>query len=89
MLRKAPISTPDDNDSTTGGGQWEYEEIDYDSFQSFIDSADGPVTIRGDWKHTKAVTSSFWDPSGRRIVSTCYDDKLRGDCDLGLIVSID
>lgn len=35
------------------------------------------TTLRADCKHDKAVTSASWDPRGRSIVSTCYDDALR------------
>ena len=37
----------------------------------------GTATLRADCKHDKAVTSAYWDPRGRSIVSTCYDDSLR------------
>lgn len=28
-------------------------------------------------QHNKSVTAAYWDPSGRNVVSTCYDDRLR------------
>jgi len=34
------------------------------------------------YEHGKAVTSAYFDPSGRNLLSTCYDDKIRGKCDL-------
>lgn len=37
----------------------------------------GTATLRADCKHDKAVTSASWDPRGRSVVSTCYDDALR------------
>ncbi|CAG7846133.1 DNA damage-binding protein CMR1 {ECO:0000250/UniProtKB:Q12510} [Serendipita indica DSM 11827] len=34
-------------------------------------------TLRGHWAHGFSVTSAYWDPSGTKIVSISYDDKLR------------
>lgn len=31
------------------------------------------------YEHGKAVTSAYFDPSGRNLLSTCYDDKIRGE----------
>lgn len=31
------------------------------------------------YEHGKAVTSAYFDPSGRHLVTTCYDDKIRGE----------
>ncbi|KDQ11727.1 hypothetical protein BOTBODRAFT_114091, partial [Botryobasidium botryosum FD-172 SS1] len=33
--------------------------------------------LRAEFEHGMSVTSAYWDPSGRRIVSTCYDNRLR------------
>ncbi|KAJ7285780.1 WD40 repeat-like protein [Mycena rebaudengoi] len=30
-----------------------------------------------EWRHDKSVSSAYWDPRGRGIVSTSYDDTLR------------
>lgn len=40
----------------------------------------GMATLRVDCRHDKAVTSASWDPRGRSVVSTCYDDALRCMC---------
>ena len=34
-------------------------------------------TRLADYPHQKSVTAGYWDPRGTRIVSTCYDDRLR------------
>lgn len=31
------------------------------------------------YEHGKAVTSAYFDPSGKHLVSTCYDDKIRSE----------
>ncbi|KAH9079555.1 WD40 repeat-like protein [Lactarius deliciosus] len=43
----------------------------------FKASKGGAATLRAEWKHDKSVTSAYWDPRGRSIVSTSYDDTLR------------
>lgn len=37
----------------------------------------GTTTLRAECKHDKSVTAAYWDPRGRSIVSTSYDDILR------------
>ncbi|KAG9313337.1 WD40-repeat-containing domain protein [Chiua virens] len=45
--------------------------------QNFIETKHGSGSLRGENAHGKSVTSAYWDPRGRSIVSTCYDDTLR------------
>ncbi|KAK7020570.1 DNA damage-binding protein CMR1 [Favolaschia claudopus] len=52
-------------------------EIDFESVTEFVESKRGKGCLRGEWHHDKSVSSAYWDPSGRRIVSTSYDDHLR------------
>jgi len=33
--------------------------------------------LRAEWAHKKSVSSAYWDPRGRSIVSTSYDDTVR------------
>jgi hypothetical protein len=56
------------------GGVLELELEDVDKLSQ---SKDGPATLRAEWKHGKSVTAAYWDPRGRSIVSTSYDDALR------------
>ena len=53
--------------------------FDFDSatVQKYLDSKVGQGTLRGEWTHGKSVSSAYWDPRGRSIVSTSYDDQLR------------
>jgi hypothetical protein len=55
-------------------------EVDYDDVTEWMeDKNDGkPATLRGTWMHGFSVSSAYWDPSGTRILSTCYDDHIRG-----------
>ena len=53
--------------------------LNFDSsiVQEYCASKAGKGTFRGEWKHDKSVSSAYWDPRGRQIVSTSYDDTLR------------
>ncbi|KAF9564603.1 WD40 repeat-like protein [Agrocybe pediades] len=42
-----------------------------------LDSKKGKGGFRGEWKHDKSASSAYWDPRGRQIVSTSYDDAIR------------
>lgn len=57
-----------------GSGPW---EINSDVIEEFGQTKKGKCTMRGEWKHGKSVTAGYWDPHGRRIVSTSYDDTIR------------
>jgi WD repeat-containing protein 76 len=50
----------------------------YEEVTKFAGSREGKGIVRGEWRHGRAVGSAYWDPHGRRIVSTCYDNLLRG-----------
>ena len=52
-------------------------DFDFDVVNNFIESAKGKGTLRGEHEHEKSASSAFWDPYGRQIVSTSYDDTLR------------
>ncbi|THH29638.1 hypothetical protein EUX98_g4552 [Antrodiella citrinella] len=54
------------------------DEDDSKIIEEFLrHSEDAGTCLRGEWEHGKAINSAYWDPRGRGIVSTCYDDKLR------------
>ncbi|KAF8309952.1 uncharacterized protein EI90DRAFT_3102825 [Cantharellus anzutake] len=40
-------------------------------------SKPGRGCILGQFEHKYSVSSAFWDPRGRKIVTTCYDNNLR------------
>jgi len=52
-------------------------EFDEDVINGFLSSSNGKTCLRGEWRHNKSVSSAYWDPRGRSIVSTSYDDTLR------------
>lgn len=53
--------------------------LNFDSsiVQEYCASKAGKGAFRGEWKHDKSASSAYWDPRGRQIVSTSYDDTLR------------
>jgi hypothetical protein len=52
-------------------------ELELQDVDKLNKSMFGPAMLRGECKHGKSVTSAYWDPRGRSIVSTSYDDTLR------------
>ena len=48
-----------------------------DVVDKFVESVKGKGAFRGEYEHEKSASSAFWDPQGRQIVSTSYDDTLR------------
>ena len=55
------------------------QEADFNVVGRFLASKRGATTLRGEHSSQKSTSSAYWDPSGRRIVSTSYDDTLRGE----------
>ncbi|KAI5123334.1 hypothetical protein M0805_001759 [Coniferiporia weirii] len=59
--------------------------VDFDDMQERLSSPKGKGLLMAEWPHNKSVSAAFWDPRGRSIVSTSYDDKLRiWDVETGL-----
>lgn len=54
---------------------------DYDAMEKYLNLPrnKGAGILRASWLHGKSCTSAYWDPWGRRILTTSYDDKLRGE----------
>ncbi|KAF9218287.1 WD40 repeat-like protein [Gyrodon lividus] len=52
-------------------------EYNFDRVQEFVESKQGSGLLRGECAHGRSVSSAYWDPRGRSIVSTSYDDALR------------
>ncbi|KIK08312.1 hypothetical protein K443DRAFT_128691 [Laccaria amethystina LaAM-08-1] len=52
-------------------------EFDTEVVSKFMESKQGEGCLRAEWRHEKSVSSAYWDPRGRQIVSTSYDDTIR------------
>jgi hypothetical protein len=57
----------------------EPREFEYEQVTKFMSTKQGKGTSRGEWRHGRAIGAAHWDPHGRRVVSTSYDDLLRGE----------
>ncbi|KAF8509262.1 WD40-repeat-containing domain protein [Gautieria morchelliformis] len=82
MLSKLPIdSLPTPPPSSPMGPRGRVAsgpmDINSDAITDFLESKRGKGALMADWPHQKSVSSAYWDPSGTRIVSTCYDDTIR------------
>lgn len=79
-LDRMPISllgddaegSSDDDNSSQGP-----LDFDADIVNEYLDSDAGKGGFRAEYKHDKSASSAYWDPRGRSIVSTSYDDTLR------------
>ena len=52
-------------------------DYDLEKIDRFLETKEGKGCLRAESKHEKSVSSAYWDPRGRSIVSTSYDDSLR------------
>lgn len=84
MLFELPIQTLDPGPSTPKRGTKTndvalpiWDEIDSDVVEEYNSSKDGAGTRRAEWEHRQSVSAAYWDPRGRSIVSTSYDNNLR------------
>lgn len=53
--------------------------IPYEQIDKYQSSAKGKGLLRASYQHGKSCSSAYWDPWGRRILTTSYDDRLRGE----------
>lgn len=68
-------------DSTTEEAETDDDrapESTWEDIEHYLGTENGPRCLWGEWKHRQSVSSAFWDISGHRIVSTSYDDTIRG-----------
>ncbi|KAL5635734.1 hypothetical protein ACGC1H_004519 [Rhizoctonia solani] len=66
--------------STSGkseDGDHQPPESTWEDIEGYLGTGNGPKCLWGEWAHRQSVSSAYWDISGRRIVSTSYDDTLR------------
>ena len=56
--------------------------------EEFCNGTDGSAALRAEWAHKKSVSSAYWDPRGRSIVSTSYDNTIRCESSLYALLAI-
>lgn len=54
--------------------------IGSDKVGNYMSSNKGKGLHRASYQHGKSCSAAYWDPWGRRILTTSYDDKLRSTC---------
>jgi hypothetical protein len=52
-----------------------------------METKKGKGLLRGSWLHGKSCSAAYWDPWGRRVLTTSYDDRLRGESAIWLAPS--
>ncbi|KAA1471117.1 WD40 repeat-like protein [Dentipellis sp. KUC8613] len=52
-------------------------DFDLEAVENLVTSPAGKSCVRAEWPHGKSVSSAYWDPRGRSVVSTSYDDTIR------------
>jgi hypothetical protein len=74
-LQNIPVTLLDEvAQETSKGGTLDFE---VDIVNEYASGASGKGLFRAEFPHYKSVSSAYWDPRGRQIVSTSYDDTLR------------
>lgn len=56
---------------------WPSSSIPYDRVAHHMESKKGHGLLRASYQHGKSCSAAYWDPWGRRVLTTSYDDKLR------------
>lgn len=78
-LQKLDLSMEDVKpDIKSGKNDDRVLENTWEDVQHYLDTNNGPKCLWGEWSHRQSVSSAFWDVTGRKIVSTSYDNTLRG-----------
>ena len=57
---------------------------DSEKLEKYTSWPTGKDTLLAEWPHNKSVSAAYWDPRGRSILSTSYDDNLRSKSSLSL-----
>ncbi|KAF8610583.1 WD40 repeat-like protein [Ceratobasidium sp. AG-I] len=77
-LQKIDLSMEDDKSDIQSGQDGDRAlESTWEDVQHYLGTKNGSKCLWGEWAHRQSVSSAFWDPSGRKVVSTSYDDTLR------------
>ncbi|KAI0748287.1 WD40 repeat-like protein [Daedaleopsis nitida] len=51
--------------------------VEGEAIEKLMATKRGESIVRSAWTHGKSVSAAYWDPRGRSIVSTSYDDTIR------------
>lgn len=66
-----------EEDDTEALATYPTSSIPVDRVVTYMQGNKGKGLLRASYQHGKSCSAAYWDPWGRRILSTSYDDKLR------------
>ena len=67
----------DDSSASDDAGTSGTIDFHTETVQEYLKTAKGKRGFRAEFPHGKSATAAYWDPRGRQILSTSYDDTLR------------
>ena len=75
-----PDSANDQSDTAEHTSTHPSSSVGYDKVSHHMTTAKGNGLLRASYQHGKSCSAAYWDPWGRRVITTSYDDKLRSEC---------
>ncbi len=81
-LLTPPDSATDHSDTAAHFETHPTSSVGYEKVGQHLNSAKGKGLLRASFQHGKSCSAAYWDPWGRRVLSTSYDDRLRGELPL-------
>ena len=79
--RSTEVLTPPPTAKTEDGkprvDTYPTSSIGSEKVNNYMSSAKGKGLLRASYQHGKSCSAAYWDPWGRRVLTTSYDDKLR------------
>ncbi|WOO80271.1 DNA damage-binding protein CMR1 [Vanrija pseudolonga] len=73
----SPPAPPEGEDVKPRIDTYPTSSIENERVQKYLQTPKGKGLQRAAYQHGKSCSAAYWDPWGRRIVTTSYDDKLR------------
>ena len=76
------IKTESEDESKPKFNTYPTSNIGNEKVANYQASSKGKGLLRAAYQHGKSCSAAYWDPWGRRILTTSYDDKLRSTSSL-------
>lgn len=73
----SPPAPPEGEDVKPRIDTYPTSSVENERVQKYLQTPKGKGLQRAAYQHGKSCSAAYWDPWGRRIVTTSYDDKLR------------
>jgi hypothetical protein len=55
------------------------KDCDWGIIEKYEEKKNNPKVLRARAKHGLSCSSAYWDLEGKRILTTSYDDRIRGE----------